>query len=148
MIDLSIKIGITARHGSNNNIFIRPTGATVCTSSRAAVKAKTPRSISNIRRNNNLYTYLKIHNFKSINADNRSLYHFSRINTNNTKNFLKKHFTLFLAGLQISGYRASSKFKNLLGNHKKPSIFTYRTTLKNYLFTYTMIAQRSSPHFF
>lgn len=145
---LGIKIDIIARRGSNTNIFTGPTSATTYVLSQAIVKVKKTRPANSVRYNNNLYTYLKICNFKSINADNKSLYRFIRITTNNTKSFLRKHFTLFLHGLQISGYRASSKFKSVLGNHKKPSIFTYRTTLKNYLFTHTMIAQRSSPHFF
>ena len=148
LIELGVRGGITERYRSGQNIFTGPTINRMNVLKQIILKVKKTRLTNIMRQNANLYTHLKRYNVKVVNSDNKSLYHYSRIPTNTNKSFLKKHFTLFLASLQISGYIASSNFKNLLGRHKKPSIFTYRTTLKNYLFTYTMIAQRSSPHFF
>ena len=96
----------------------------------------------------NLYMYLQNYNVKSINYNNKALYFYNRSLSSNNKTYLKKHLNLFLINLQMTGYRDSSAFVNRIGRHKKPNIFTYRTTLKEYMFTYTMIAQRSSPHFF
>jgi hypothetical protein len=95
-----------------------------------------------------LFTKLKNYNVKSINYNNKALYLYNRSLSSNNKTYLKKHLNLFLINLQMTGYRDSSAFVNRIGRHKKPNIFTYRTTLKEYMFTYTMIAQRSSPHFF
>ena len=96
----------------------------------------------------NLYMHLQNYNVKNINYSTKALYLYNRTLSSNNKTYLKKHLNLFLINLQMTGYRDSSAFVNLIGRHKKPNIFTYRTTLKEYMFTYTMIAQRSSPHFF